>query len=171
MLLLLLVISQDGQCEMDVTEAETVKWTQSEAKVVGVCRLPKTKTPWYLPYLHAFSPTRVSDPQTISGSWQELGPYCSQAKMSFLWPHYSPRLPAVRNVFMLEINAWKREKDLSHQQQGGSNRGAGKKYRQPNLYTAMNGNGVFLNPSNPTSLALFLHTCWPTFTASKNTGR
>lgn len=74
MLLLLLVISQDGQCEMDVTEAETVKWTQSEAKVVGVCRLPKTKTPWYLPYLHAFSPTRVTLKlyQGLGRSWAPI---------------------------------------------------------------------------------------------------
>lgn len=59
---------------------------------------------------------------------------------------------------MLEINAWKREKDLSHQQQNGVIRGAGKKTWQPNLYSALNGSrGVFPNPSNPTSLAL-LHS-------------
>lgn len=37
MLLLLLLISRDGQCEVDMMEAEPVKWilTQPEVKVVG----------------------------------------------------------------------------------------------------------------------------------------
>lgn len=121
---------------------------------MGACRLPKTKTPWYLPCLHAF-PT--SDPQAISGSWQELGPYCSQAKMSFLWPSLFPKAACCRNVFfMLEISAWKREKDLSHQQQSGSNRGAGKNTRQPNLHSHEWKWGI------PESFKFYLTSTFPT---------
>lgn len=91
--------------------------------------------------------------------------------MSFLWPSLFPKAACCnRNDFMLEINAWKREKDLSHQQQSRVLGEQEKITWQPNLYSALNGStGVFLNPSNPISLALFLHICWPTLTALKNT--
>lgn len=58
-------------------------------------------------------PSYQGDPQFIWSSCQELGPYCSQAKVSFSLPSLSPKaLPAVviiRNDFTFELTAWQQQ--------------------------------------------------------------